>query len=66
MKSKTDDDYYVWSCGSCDTENTIPWVRLPAGAFCGACQRPLIRPDTHGQVFNSTTGTGRCQPCSSC
>lgn len=60
MKSKTDDDYYLWRCDCCDTENTIPWVRLQVGTFCGDCQRPLIRPDTHGQVINSAMGAGRC------
>jgi hypothetical protein len=61
------DDYYLWSCDWCDTENVFPWVQLQAGAFCAACQRPLIRPDTHAQVVNnSAMGAGRCQPCSSC
>lgn len=62
MKSKTV-DYYSWNCDWCDTENLILWTRLQAGAFCGACHRPLALPDTHGQVENSVIDAGRCQPC---
>ena len=66
MKMKSD-DYYLWNCDWCDTENMILWAQLQAGTFCAACQRPLIRPDTHGQVVNnSAMSAGRCQPCSSC
>lgn len=62
MKNKTD-DYYLWSCDGCDAKNLVLWVRLQTGVFCGACQRPLTLPDTHGQVINSAMGAERCQPC---
>lgn len=59
-------DYYLWNCDYCGNENAILWMSLQAGTYCGVCQRPLIRPDTHGQVVNSAMGAGRCLPCFSC
>lgn len=67
MKNKTIDDYYLWSCDCCDTENLVLWEKLQTGTLCRDCHHPMILPDTHGQVFNSAQGAaGRCQPCISC
>ncbi|MDO9079438.1 MAG: hypothetical protein Q7U44_01465 [Desulfuromonadales bacterium] len=63
MKSKTVDDYYLWSCGCCDTENFVLWEKLQSGIFCRDCHHPLSLPDTHGQVVNSAIDAGWCQPC---
>jgi len=41
MKIRLDEDYYVWSCDWCDTENRVLWARVHEGLYCGACHRKM-------------------------
>lgn len=38
MKFESLDDYYVWTCDWCDSENRTLWVKVAQGEVtCGAC-----------------------------
>jgi hypothetical protein len=41
MKNKFHEEYYAWCCDWCDSENRVPWAKIPDGANCGACHRPM-------------------------
>jgi hypothetical protein len=54
MKCKTMDDFYVWTCDWCDSENRTLWARVAKGDLtCGACHRPASFP-TSGMTMAGT------------
>jgi len=61
MTIRLDEDYYYWCCDWCDTENLVLWARLHTGAYCGACHRPMVLPDSpHEVVMDHRIAAGLC------
>ena len=43
MKLMPQDDYYLWYCDWCDSQNRTHWTRIEKGKVqCGACQMPIL------------------------
>lgn len=45
MKFESLDDYYLWTCDWCDSENRTLWVKVAQGEVaCGACHLSASHP----------------------
>lgn len=45
MKNRFYEEYYVWCCDWCDSENRVFRGQTPEGVTCGACHRPMNEVD---------------------
>lgn len=61
MKIRLNEDYYVWCCDWCDSENRVLWARLQDGTRCGACHRPMtVSGSENGVTADSSIAAGLC------
>ncbi len=60
MKIRLNEDYYLWCCDWCDTENRVLWVKLQDETYCGACHRPMNLLEMNDVVINRNIAAGLC------
>lgn len=63
MKVRLNEDYYVWCCDWCDTENRVLWGKIMDMSYCGACHRPMNNIPAEGDgtvITESTIAAGLC------
>lgn len=63
MNIRLNEDYFFWCCDWCDSENRVLWLKLEAGATCGACHRPLLLQQVNTKDANFKIVEGSYRLC---
>ena len=60
MKIRSSEDYYHWCCEWCDTENSVLWVKVHEGLYCGACHKQELADSEMAPKLDFTVTSGLC------